>query len=131
MQKLSDKNKSQNRSQRQKKVAILINEVLVEVLRRGKMLDERLINCPVTITKVLVTSDLKIADCYFLPFNTTFNEIQLTESLNNSKYAIRNFITAKINLKYSPEIRFHYDHGFDNAYKVEELLKQVETNRVN
>ncbi len=127
MQKISDRDKSS----RQKKVASLINEALVEVLRRGKMLDERLINCPVTITKVLVTADLKVAHCYFLPFNTVFNEIQLTESLNNSKYAIRNFITAKINLKYSPEIRFHYDLGFDNADKVEKLLKQAEVNRMN
>ncbi|HJD56733.1 MAG TPA: 30S ribosome-binding factor RbfA [Rickettsia endosymbiont of Sericostoma sp.] len=127
MQKVSDREKSS----RQKKVATLINAALVEVLRRGKMLDERLINCPVTITKVLVTADLKVADCYFLPFNTVFNKIQLTESLNNSKYAIRNFITAKINLKYSPEIRFHYDHGFDNADKVDKLLKQAETNRMS
>ncbi|WP_375330278.1 30S ribosome-binding factor RbfA [Candidatus Tisiphia endosymbiont of Nemotelus uliginosus] len=127
MQKVSDREKSS----RQKKVATLINAALVEVLRRGKMLDERLINCPVTITKVLVTADLKVTDCYFLPFNTVFNKIQLTESLNNSKYAIRNFITAKINLKYSPEIRFHYDHGFDNADKVDKLLKQAETNRMS
>ncbi|MCC8399968.1 MAG: 30S ribosome-binding factor RbfA [Rickettsia endosymbiont of Culicoides impunctatus] len=127
MQKVSDREKSS----RQKKVATLINAALVEVLRRGKMLDERLINCPVTITKVLVTADLKVADCYFLPFNTAFNKIQLTESLNNSKYAIRNFITAKINLKYSPEIRFHYDHGFDNADKVDKLLKQAEINRMS
>ncbi|MCC8416265.1 MAG: 30S ribosome-binding factor RbfA [Rickettsia endosymbiont of Gnoriste bilineata] len=127
MQKVSDREKSS----RQKKVATLINAALVEVLRRGKMLDERLINCPVTITKVLVTADLKVADCYFLPFNTAFNKIQLTESLNNSKYAIRNFITAKINLKYSPEIRFHYDRGFDNADKVDKLLKQAEINRMS
>jgi ribosome-binding factor A len=126
MQKFSNK----ERSQRQKKVATLINEALVEVLRRGKMLDERLINCPITITKVLVSADLKVADCYCLPFNTSLNEKQLIESLNNSKYAIRNFITTKINLKYSPEIRFYYDHGFDNSYKVEELLKQVEANRI-
>ncbi len=117
-----------SRSHRQQKVATLINEALVDVLRRGKMLDERLINCPVTITKILVTADLKIADCYFIPFNTNFNELQLTESLNKSKYAIRNFVTAKINLKYSPEIRFYYDHGFDNSYKVEQLLKRVEHN---
>lgn len=117
--------KNNDKSQRQKKVATLINEALVEVLRRGKKLDERLINCPVTITKILVTADLKLANCYFLPFNTKLNELELTQSLNNSKYAIRKFITSKINLKYSPELRFYYDHGFDNLYKVEQLLKQI------
>jgi ribosome-binding factor A len=122
MKKTLEKNTSHRRS----KVAMLINGVLVEILRRGKALDERLFSCPITITKVAVSADLKVAYCYFLPFNTTLNEKQLIESLNSSKYAIRNFVTSKINLKYSPEMRFLYDHGFDNAHKVEELLKQVE-----
>jgi len=123
MKSLKKNTPTKNISHRQEKVATLINEAVIEILRRGKMLDERLINCPLTITKVQVTGDLKIANCYFLPFNTNLNEIQLTEALNSSKYAIRNFVTTKINMKYSPEIRFHYDHSFDNAQKVEELLK--------
>ncbi|AAU03899.1 30S ribosome-binding factor RbfA [Rickettsia typhi] len=110
-------------SHRQQKLASIINEVLIEILKRGKMLDRRLFDCPLTITKIVVTADLKIANCYFFPFNTklTFNDIM--DALNNSKHAIRNFITNKINMKFSPEIRFHYDYGFDNAIKIEKLLK--------
>ena len=121
------KNSNQERSHRQQKVATLINAALVEVLRRGKMLDECLINCPLTITKVLVSGDLKLADCYFVPFNTSLTSQKIIEGLNNSKYSIRNFVTSRINMKYSPEIRFHYDNGFDNANKVTELLKKVES----
>ncbi|XVN42930.1 MAG: 30S ribosome-binding factor RbfA [Candidatus Rickettsia vulgarisii] len=120
MKKTADK----TRSHRQQKAATLINSAIVEVLRNGKMLDKNLINCSVTITKVLVTSDLKLAYCYFLPFNTKLNAQELMEALDKSKYAIRSFVTSKINLKYSPEIRFHYDYGFDNTYQVEKLLKQ-------
>lgn len=58
-----------------------------------------------------------------LPFNTNLTELQLAEALNSSKYAIRNVVTTKINMKYSPEIRFHYDHSIDNIHRVEELLK--------
>lgn len=117
--------RNQDISHRQQKVAMLINTALIEVLRQGKMLDSRLINCPITITKVTVTGDLKVADCYFLPFNTNLNEEELSDALNKSKYAIRNLVTKKIQLKYSPEIHFCYDHGFDNATKVEQLLKLV------
>ena len=115
-------------SYRQQKVAGLINTALIEVLRQGRMLDQRLLNCPITITQVSVTGDLKIANCYFLPFNTNLSKTELSEALNNSKYAIRNFITEKLQLKYSPEIRFHYDHGFDNAATVEQLLKKIDSN---
>ena len=105
-------------SHRQQKVASIINEALIEILHRGKMLDPRLFDCPLTITKVIVTADLKIANCYFLPFNTTLTAQEIMENLNNSKNAIRSFVTDRINMKYSPDIRFHYDHGFDNAIKV-------------
>ncbi|WP_017443060.1 30S ribosome-binding factor RbfA [Rickettsia gravesii] len=112
-------------SHRQQKLASIINEALIEILRRGKMLDSRLFDCPLTITKVIITADLKIANCYFLPFNTKLTIDEIMDALNNSKNAIRNFITNKINMKFSPDIRFHYDHGFDNAIKVAHLLKDL------
>ncbi|ABV76214.1 MULTISPECIES: 30S ribosome-binding factor RbfA [spotted fever group] len=112
-------------SHRQQKLASIINEALIEILRRGKMLDSRLFDCPLTITKVIVTTDLKIANCYFLPFNTKLTIDEIMDALNNSKNAIRNFITNKIHMKFSPDIRFHYDHGFDNAIKVAHLLKDL------
>lgn len=112
-------------SHRQQKLASIINEALIEILRRGKMLDSRLFDCPLTITKIIVTADLKIANCYFLPFNTKLTIDEIMDALNNSKNAIRNFITNKINMKFSPDIRFYYDHGFENAKKVEELLKNI------
>ncbi|WP_375326817.1 30S ribosome-binding factor RbfA [Candidatus Tisiphia endosymbiont of Nemotelus uliginosus] len=108
---------------RQHKVAILVNTAIAEILRRGKKLDENLIDCPITITKVIVTGDLKLADCYFVPFNTNLSAEKLIAALNNSKYAIRHLVATKVNLKYFPDIRFHYDYGFDNADQVEQLLK--------
>lgn len=117
--------KNSDTSHRQKKVAILIHGVLAKILRCGKILDARLTNCPVTITRVSVTADLKIAYCYFLPFNTDLSEIDLTEALDGSKYLIRNLVTEEIQLKYSPEIRFYYDKSFDKSAKVEQLLQQI------
>jgi len=114
-------------SHRQQKLASIINETLIEILQRGKMLDTRLFDCPLTITKIIVTADLKIANCYFLPFNTKLTIDEIMDALNKSKNAIRNFVTNKINMKFSPDIRFHYDHGFDNAIKVEKLLKNIST----
>lgn len=117
--------KNRESTYRTDRVASLVQLALVEVLKKGKILDERLINCPLTITKIVVTADLKTANCYFLPFNTSLKSTELIEALYNSRYAIRNYVTKKINLKYSPELKFHYDHGFDNALEVEKLLKQV------
>lgn len=111
-------------SHRVQRVESLIGEALIDVLRRGKQLDPLLINCPISITKIEVTKDLKIAKCYFLPFNTKLTVDQLLTALENSKFAIRDFVTKKINLKYSAEIRFYFDQGFDNANIVDQYLKK-------
>lgn len=110
---------------RQYKVASLINEALVEVLQKGRMLDKHLLKNPITVTKVLVASDFKIANCYFIPFNTHLSVALIMEALNKSKSAIRSLVTRIIKLRYSPELRFFYDRGFDNALKVEEILKSI------
>ncbi|RYE05757.1 MAG: ribosome-binding factor A [Rickettsiaceae bacterium] len=112
-------------SHRVKKVTHLINSALVEALRKGKQLDVRLLDYPITITNLKVSADLKIVNCYFLPFNTKFSGVELLEALNSSKFAIRSMVTKFINLKYSPDIRFYLDQGFENLKKVEAILKSV------
>lgn len=92
---------------------------------KGKRVDIRLIPMPLTITKVNISADLKVANCYFLPFNTNLSRDEILEALEESKYIIRQHVTKEINLKYSPEIRFHYDQAFDNAAKIDLLLNKL------
>ena len=112
-------------SNRQLKVAELIKVALIEVLRKGKAPDPRLFDANITVTAVKVSADLKNANCYILPFTSKISEADLMDALEKSKYQLRALVTQKINLKYSPELKFHYDHGCENSSKVEEILKQV------
>ena len=86
------------------------------------MPDSRLDGFPITITKVNISTDLSIANCYFLPFNTKYEADELLEALEASKYAIRKFVTKKINLKFSPEIRFYHDVNFEQHALMEALF---------
>lgn len=92
---------------------------------KGKGIDMRLIPIPLTITKVNITPDLKVANCYFLPFNTKLSEEEILKALEESKHIIRQYVTKEINLKYSPEIRFFYDQAFENAAKINLLLNKL------
>jgi len=113
-------------SQRQLKVAELIKLALVAALNKGKAQDIRLINNQVTITHVRISADLQIADCYFLPFgHNRLSEKEWLEAFESSKYGLRAIVTSKVVLKYSPELRFRYDHGFSNASEVERLLQST------
>lgn len=113
-------------SQRQLRVGELIRVALIEALRKGKVTDVRLMNNEVTITRVRISADLQIADCYFLPFgHNRLTEKEWLSAFESSKYGLRGQVTGKVVLKYSPELRFHYDHGFDNAENIDKLLKAV------
>jgi ribosome-binding factor A len=116
--------REKEQSQRQLRVAQLVNISLMECLRKASKLSPSLDGCPLTITKVTVSADLKIANCFFLPFNTKLTSDEILKALEDSKFVIRHYITRQINLKYSPEIRFFYDAGFDNAALIESLLGQ-------
>lgn len=119
------KKREKQQSQRQLKVSGLISAAVIDCLRKGKRIDIRLVPMSLTITKVNISPDLKIANCYFLPFNTNLSSDIILEALEESKYAIRQHVTKEINLKYSPEIRFYYDQAFENAAKIEQLLKEL------
>lgn len=116
------KTRHKEQSPRQQKVSHLINAAIIDYLRKGSILNECLIGCPITITKVTISADLKIANCFFLPFNTKYPAEEILHALEESKYVIRKFITSEINMKFSPEIRFFIDKGFENSIIVDKLL---------
>ncbi len=112
--KLSLRHKQQ--SVRQAKVAQLISVSISEFLRRGSGFDYNLIDCPITITSVKISADLKVASCFFMPFNTKLTGDQLLEALEESKYIIRKHVASKIQLKFTPEIRFFVDYDYELSH---------------
>lgn len=118
------KTREQEQSQRQMKVSQAINASLVDCFVRGSKLDPRLASCQISITKVNISRDLRSANCFFLPFNTSLSKEDILEALEESKYAIREHVTRMINLKYSPELVFYYDVSFENAMNINELIKK-------
>lgn len=123
---------SLNKTNRQKKVSLLIQESLIEILAKGKKLDQKLLDNKITITNVTITPDLKLADCFFIPFgNSNITKDEILYSLETSKHALRQQVTEKINLKYSPALRFFYDYGYENMNKVSEALSKLNISEKN
>ncbi len=119
------KTREQPQSQRQLQVSQGIHRSLVECFTKSSSkLGPRLYDSPLSITKVNISPDLKIANCFFLPFNTNLSPDEILDAIEESRFVIRNFVTRQVNLKYSPQINFYYDSGFENSQKVEELLKK-------
>ena len=107
------KTREKSQSARQLKVSQLIHQSLIECLQKSGKVDPLLKEHMLNFTKVNVTPDLRLANCFYLPLNQSSPQDLIAKALENSKYAIREYITKKINLRYSPEIRFFFDSAYE------------------
>lgn len=90
----------------------------MECLRKNAKLHHKLEGCPLSITKVIISADLKVVNSFFIPFNTTLTFDEIMDALHESRFVIREYVTRKINLKYSPEVRFYHDSVFEEWSKI-------------
>jgi ribosome-binding factor A len=109
-------------SQRQLRVGELIRHAMAEMLTRGDVHDPVLEGHLITIPEVRMSADLRLATIYVMPLGGRDIEAVL-EALERNKRFLRGEIARHVNLKFSPDIRFHADERFDEAERIEKLLR--------
>ena len=109
-------------SQRALRVGELVRHAVAEMLTRGDVHDPVLEGHLITIPEVRMTADLRLATIYVMPLGGRDVEAVL-EALERNKRFLRGEIAHRVNLKFAPEIRFHADEQFDEAERIEKLLR--------
>jgi ribosome-binding factor A len=69
-----------------------------------------------------MTADLRLATIYVMPLGGR-DTTEVLEALNRNSRFLRGEIAHRVNLKFSPEIRFRIDERFDEAERIEKLLR--------
>jgi ribosome-binding factor A len=115
-------------SQRQLRVGELIRHALSELLTRGEVHDPVLEAHLVTIPEVRVTADLRLATIYVMPLGGR-DQSEVVAALERNKRFLRGEIARRINLKFAPDIRFQIDARFDEAERIEKLLRTPQVRR--
>lgn len=77
----------------------------------------------VTITGAEVSPDLKNAKIFFSVYGDEEKKDAATEALHKARGFIRRELGARLGLKSTPELRFHYDDTLDRGMRIESLLK--------
>lgn len=108
-------------SQRMLRVAELIRHAMAELLTRGEVNDPVLETQVVTVPRVRMSPDLKLATIYVLPLGGT-DTAPIIEALDRNRRFLRGEVARKINLKFAPDIRFKVDDSFTNSVKIDALL---------
>ncbi len=109
-------------SQRMLRVGELVRHALSELLQRGEIDDEELLDVTITVPEVRMTPDLKLARAYVMPLGGARAE-EIVKALNRHARFVRGAIGHRIDLKYAPEIRFYVDDTFAEADRIEALLR--------
>jgi ribosome-binding factor A len=109
-------------SQRQLRVGELIRHELADMLSRGDVHDPVIETHMITVPEVRMTPDLRLATIYIMPLAGR-DEKDVLAALDRNKRYIRGEIAHRVNLKFAPEIRFRIDERFDEAERIEKLLR--------
>jgi ribosome-binding factor A len=115
-------------SQRQQRVAELVRHALAEVLSRGDLQDDVLTSHVVTIPEVRMSPDLKLATAYVMPLGGK-DERAVLAALERHRKILRQEVARRVNLKFAPDLRFRRDESFDQAARIDALLRSERVKR--
>ena len=125
---MSKRSQSSGPSQRQQRVAELVRHALAEVLQRGDLQDQVLTSHVVTIPEVRMSPDLRLATAYVMPLGGQ-DEREVLEALERNKKHLRMEVAHRVNLKFAPDLRFRRDDTFDEASRIDALLRSEKVRR--
>ncbi|HEY8268142.1 MAG TPA: 30S ribosome-binding factor RbfA [Xanthobacteraceae bacterium] len=118
----------QGPGQRQLRVGELVRHALSEMLIRADVHDPVLAAHTVTVPEVRMSPDLRLATIYVMPLGGR-DQAEIMAALERHKKYLRGEISRRINLKFAPDIRFMIDERFDEAARIERLLRSPEVAR--
>ncbi len=119
-------NPSMGPSQRQLRVGEQIRHAIVEVLQKGKFDDIALLDAShtVTVTEVRISPDLKNATAFVMTLGGARLD-EILPALNDAAGYIQHQLGRKVQLKFTPKIKFVTDNSFDEAEKINSLLQDI------
>jgi ribosome-binding factor A len=115
-------------TQRSLRAGELVRHAVAEILSRGEVHDPVIEGHLITVPEVRMSPDLRIATVYILPLGGVDNTAVL-EALDRNKRHLRAEVARRVNLKFAPEIRFRIDERFDEAERIDQLLRTPQVRR--
>ncbi len=80
----------------------------------------------VTITEVSVTPDLKIAHVNYSALVGPEERKEVARALRRCSGFLRRELGHSLDLRYAPELQFHYDDSYDRGARIDAILRGIE-----
>src|SRR3981081_4284684 len=109
-------------SQRQLRGGETVRHAIADILSQGSVHDPDLEGHIITVPEVRMSPDLKLATIYVMPLGGRDTDKVLAALQRNKKF-LRGEVARRVNLKFAPDVRFRVDERFDEAERIEKLLR--------
>ena len=104
------------------RVGELIRHAIADMLTHGNMHDPVIEGHIITVPEVRMIARSGLATIYVMPLGGRDAEMVIAALERNKRY-LRGEIARRVNLKFAPDIRFRVDERFDEAERIEKLLR--------
>src|SRR5215813_14389260 len=115
-------------SQRALRAGEVIRHAIADILSRGEVHDPVIEGHVITVPEVRMSPDLKLATIYVMPLGGE-DEKAVLDALERNKRFLRGEIAHRVNMKFAPDIRFRIDERFDEAERIEKILRLPQVQR--
>lgn len=111
-------------SQRQLRVGEELRHVLAEIIARGELRDPLLKDVSITVSEVRASPDMRHATAFVMPLAGAGDPEAVVEALNRAAAFLSHELGRRIAMKYTPTLRFTLDRAFDEAQRIDALLRR-------
>ena len=116
-------------SQRQLRVGEMLRHALAEIFTRADIADPDLQGRYITVTEVKVSPDLRHATVYARPFGSDDDGAGIIKALSRHSRFLRGEVARRVDLKFMPDLAFRLDETFDEAERIDALLRSPTVSR--
>jgi len=110
-------------SQRQLRAGELVRRAVADILLEGHVREPALTGVPVTISEARVSPDLRHATVYVSGLTVADLEA-VAAALNKAAGFLQKELGRRVEMRFTPKLRFEADSRFDDAVEVNEMLSR-------
>ena len=119
---------AEQQSVRVLKVGERVRHILSELLARQEVHDEVVSAANIAVTEVRMSPDLRSAIAYVKPLLGMEEDKIITALRQNTAYLQRE-VAKRLGLKFAPKLKFRADESFDEADRIDSLLRNPKVAR--
>ncbi len=116
-------------TRRTSRVAEAIRRLVSEILHN--QLNDPRIEGFITITKVEMTQDLRLARIYYSVLGDDQKKKLIAKGLKSAKNFIRRCIGNELKLRYAPDISLVIDESFEYKERIDNILNKIHEGKKN